>query len=229
MRIARPRRLGVAVVSVGLAGALAGCTTHAPPPISAHDLSKAVDFPEFTVYWSGTEVDGVPVTAADNFGDFNEDGGGFTVYYGDCEGRGTFRTAGCTLPLRITTSLYSPHSDASYGPQHWLHLHGVQAVVYHGGDYIEVYTDHQTIDIAADSPERALDAALALRPLNRTPTDGDPAFPPTSYRVNPTQAELDGNSGATGPTGTTGTTGVTGATTGLAPAAALEPTPNSQS
>ena len=219
-------------MSVGVAAALAGCTTHQPPPISALDLANAHQFPEFTVYWSGTEVDGVPVTAADNLGDFNEDGGGFTVYYGDCEGRGTFHTAGCTLPLRITTSLYSPHSDASYGPQHWLTLHGVRAVVYHGGDDIEVYTDRQTIDIAADGPARALDAAIALRPLNRKASPGDPAFPQFAFPVDPTQAELDGGagaSGASGATGTTGATGATGATTSQLPAAALQPTPSAQS
>jgi len=228
MRIARTRRARAAAVSVGLAAALAGCTTHGPPPISAQDLAKAGEFPEFTVYWSGTSVDGVPVTAADNLGDFNENGGGFTVYYGDCEGRGTFHTAGCTLPLRITTSIYSPHSDASYGPQHWLTLHGVPAVVYHGGDYIEVYTDRQTIDIAADSPRRALDAALALEPLNRKPTAGDPAFPQPYYTVDPSEAELNGT-GATGATGASGASGVTGATTDLLPAPALEATPDANS
>jgi hypothetical protein len=224
MGIARLRRVHAAVVSVGIAAALAGCSTHGAVPISAADLKHAANFPEFTVYWAGTNVDGAPLTAADNLADFNA-GGGFTVYYGDCEGRGTFHTAGCTLPLRITTALYSPHSDASYGPQHWLTLHGVPVVVYHAGLDIEVYTDHQTIDIAADSLKRALAAALALEPLNRTPTASFPAFPQPFYKVDPTQAELDGGTGASG---ATGSTGMTGATTDLSPSAGLEPTPSTE-
>ena len=57
----------------------------------------------------------MPLTAADNLSDFNSSAG-FALYYGDCEGRGPLHTAGCTLPLKITTVLYSPHSDASFGP-----------------------------------------------------------------------------------------------------------------
>ena len=43
-------------------------------------------FKQFTVYWAGMSVDGVPLTAADNLSDFNSSVG-FALYYGDCEAR----------------------------------------------------------------------------------------------------------------------------------------------
>jgi hypothetical protein len=201
---------------------LAGCTTHPAPPITATALASARTWKEFTVYWAGLEVNGAPLTGAVSPLYFYAPVG-FTMYYGDCEGRGILHDEGCTLPLKITTSVYHPHSDAAFGPQHWLQLHGVPAVVYHGGDDIEIYTDRMDIDIAADSPARALAAAEALKPFNRTPTPDFPAFPQPFYTPNPSQAQLNAQAGATGPTG------VTGATSDIAPPPALEPTPSSNS
>jgi hypothetical protein len=226
MGIAHPclkllRRLPI--VGILAAGAvLGGCTTHPVPPISAQGLASARAFKEFTVYWAGPKVNGAPLTGAVSPRYFYAPVG-FTAYYGTCEGRGILRDQGCTLPLKITTSVYSPHSDAPFGPQRWLTLHGVPAVVYHGGKDIEIYTDRMDIDIAADSPARALAAARALEPFNRTPTPGFPAFPQPYYTPNLSQAEINAQAGATG------TTGVTGATSDIAPPAALEPAPSSNS
>jgi hypothetical protein len=206
---------------VGVGAALAGCTTHAVPPISAAAIAPEREgphkFKEYTVYWSGMEVDGTRLTDADSptlFGLYAPVG--FTLYYGNCQGRGTLRDGGCTLPLKITTSIYTAHSDASYGTQHWTAIHGVPAVVYDGGDAIEIYTDHQDIDIVADTPARAADAARALEPFNRIPSPGWPAFPQPVYTPDPPQAQLNGD---------TGPTGVTGATTTIAPPSQLEPAP----
>jgi hypothetical protein len=231
MRLGRPRGApcrtlaGAAVLAA--TAVLAGCTTHAAPAISAADLKEARQFPEFTVYWAGLTVDGEPLTAADNLANFVS-GIGFALYYGDCEGRGTFHTAGCALPLKITTALYQPHTDASFGPLTTVTLRGVPAVVYHGGDDIEIYTDHQTIDIAADTPARARAAVRALEPFNRTPTASFPAFPQPYYHPDPTQQELDAEMG-TGASGPTGPTGATGTTSDISPPPALEPTPAASS
>jgi hypothetical protein len=208
-----------------LAGALAvavilsGCAmhTHAAPPISASDLSSARAFNRYTVYWAGREVDGVPLTAADNLYNFNTSAG-FAMYYGDCVGRGPFHAGGCTLPVKITTLLYQPHSYASLGPQRRVRLRGMPAVIFGVGDEIEIYTDRQAIDIAADSPRRALAAAAALKTFNRTPTADFPAFPQPYFQpgISAEQLALEAASGPSGPTG---------ATSDIAPPAALEPTP----
>ena len=220
MRLAHPRlRQRLPIVGILAAAAvLAGCTTHPAPPISAAALASARAFRSYTDYWAGLEVGGVPLTQADTPQYFYAPVG-FTAYYGNCEGRGILHDQGCNLPLKITTSVYSPHSDAPFGPQHWLQLHGVPAVVYHGGDDIEIYTDRMDIDIAADSPTRAQAAAEALKPFNRTPSPGFPAFPQPVYTPNVSKAQLNAPAGASGPTG------ATGATSDVAPPAALEPAP----
>jgi hypothetical protein len=215
-RVQRRALAGVLAAAV----TLGACTTHPAPLISARDLQQARAFKRFTVYWAGRLVDGVPLTAADNLYNFNSSVG-YAMYYGDCEGRGTFHTAGCTLPLKITTVIYEAHSNASLGIQHNVRLRSVPAVIFGGGDDIEIYTDRQAIDIVADSPHRALAAVAALEPFNRTPTRDFPAFPQPYFQPGLTQQQLDAQADAA-PTGTTG------ATSDIAPPAALEPSPTPQ-
>jgi hypothetical protein len=221
----RTRRwLGIPAVATAVA-VLAGCTTHPAPAISAFDLARARQFKELTVYWAGTEVDGVPLTAADNLYDFVS-AIGFAMYYGNCEGRGNLHASGCTLPLKITTVRYVPHSDASFGPLRWVHLprlNDVPAVIYNGGDDMEIYTDRQAIDIVADSPARAVAAVNALRPFNRTPSASFPAFPKPFFTPDLSPEQIAAAAG--GSTGLTGLTGATGATADIQPPPGLEPAP----
>jgi len=96
------------------------------------------------------------------------------------------------------------------------------AVIYHGGDDIELYTDKMNVDIVADSPQRAITAAEDLRPFNRGTSPDWPAFPKPYFTPNPTQAQLNALAAATGPTT------ATGATSSIGPPAALEPTPSAR-
>jgi hypothetical protein len=211
----RPRQRLAVVGILAAAAVLAGCATHPAPPISASALASARAFKEYTAYWAGLQVNGVRLTQIDTPLYFYAPVG-YTAYYGNCGGRGILHDQGCNLPLKITTSVYSPHSDAAFGPQQWVQLHGVPAVVYHGGNDIEIYTDRMDIDIAADSPARARAAAEALRPFNRTPSPGFPAFPQPVYPPNVSRAQLNA---------ATGSTGATGATSDVVPPPALEPAP----
>ena len=232
MNAPRARRFRFsAVAAIALAVVLAGCTTHSATAISAFDLWQAQQFKEFTVYWAGRDVGGVKLTAADNLSNFVSSSIGITLYYGDCEGRGPLHTAGCTLPLTITTVRYSPHSDSTFGPLVWTELRGVPAVVYHGGQNIEMYTFHEAVDINADSKGRALAAVRALEPFNRKASRYFPAFPAPLFKPGLSWAQLDalaatGPSGATGANGASGASGATGPTSSLRPPPALEPTPS---
>jgi hypothetical protein len=201
-----------------LGAVLSGCATHTVAPISATALAAARTFKEYTVYWAGLEVDGVRLTDADSpVYDNLYAPVGFIMYYGNCENRGALHDGGCTLPLRITTTIYTPHSDASFGPQRWVQIHGVPAVIYDSGKEIEIYTDRQNVDIVADSAKRALAAAAALTPFNRAASASFPAFPQPVYTPNPPQ--VNGSSGPVGPTG---------ATSAIAPPPELEPAPMPQ-
>lgn len=196
----------LAKLAVGLTAAvlLAGCSTHPAPPISASQLAAARAFKGYTIYWAGRSIDGIPLTAADDGSNpttYNQTIG-VTLYYGNCESDGVLHVGGCTLPLKITTVLYVPHSNVSLGQQKNVTLRGVPAVIFGGGDDIEIYTDRQSIDIVADNPRRALQAAAALEPFNRVPTANFPAFPYPQFKpgVPPSAlATADGATGASGP------------------------------
>jgi hypothetical protein len=209
-------RRATLTAAVAAAVVVGGCTTHQVSPISAATLAAARTFKSYTVYWAGMSVGGAPLTQADSPLSFYA-AVGFTMYYGNCESRGRLHDGGCMLPAKITTSVYSPHSDAAFGPQQWIVIHGVPAVVYDGGDNIEIYTDRMDVDIVADSPARAMAAANALSPFNRAVTPYFPAFPQPYYTPNPTQAQLNAQA--------TGATTAIGATSPIGPPAALEPTP----
>jgi hypothetical protein len=213
----RARQTALAGI-VAATAALAGCTTHQVPPLSATAITAARGFKEFTVYWAGLRVGNAQLTEADSpLYFYNSPQIGFTMYYGNCEPRGGLRDGGCTLPLKITTAFYTAHSDASFGPQRWTYFHGVPAVIYDGGDDIEIYTQSKQVDIVADSPARALEAARALTPFNRGVSVADPAFPPPYYTPNPSEAELNAPPA--------GATTATGATSAITPPAVLDPTP----
>jgi len=199
--------------ALAAAAILAACTTHPAPPISAQALRSARSFKEYTVYWAGPSVDGTPLTAANSPLYFYAPVG-FAMYYGDCEGRGTFHAGGCTFPLRITTSIYSAAQDPSSRPLRRLLVHGVPAVAYNQGRNIEVYTDRMGVNIVADTPARAIDAARALRLFNRRASAGFPAFPEPVFQPRPAQAPEPPRSGPTG---------VTGATSDIGPPSTLEP------
>jgi hypothetical protein len=167
MRGSSVRRLVGACALIGLLGALSGCSTHPPPPISAAELQLARDFRLFTFYWVGPSFQGIDLTAADSKRDYDATVG-MRVYYGNCEKPPSIlSTGGCKLPLEIATVLYRPHSNVGLGPLRETVIRGAPAVIYNGGSSIELYTGHLAIDIYAASPQLALAAARALVPLNR--------------------------------------------------------------
>ncbi len=177
-------------------------------------MDAAQHFKEFTVYWVGKTIDGIPLTAADNLADFHS-GVGFALYYGDCGSRGGLHTGGCVLPLKVTTDLYTPHSDFSFGPQHWVLVHRVPAVVYHGGRDIEIYTDRQTIDIAArHAAARERRGPVALEPVQPHPrprASPRSRSPTTRRTLARTQADISSTFSAGDRPAPTGATGATSA------------------
>ncbi len=167
MRRATPRRLvGVCALVIGL-GLLAGCTTHAPPPIAPAELQLAREFPFFTTYWVGSDFQGIQLTAADSQRDYDATVG-MRVYYGTCgKSSSILSTSGCKLPLEIATVLYHAHTNEGLGARREEVIRGVPAEVFAGGSSIELYAGRLAIDVYAADPRLARAAAAALRPLNR--------------------------------------------------------------
>jgi hypothetical protein len=162
----RAPRLAASLLALATLAALSGCGTHAPPPLSEHDINVARRFTVYNVYWVGRWFQGVPLTAADFRREYNPQVG-LGVYYGNCETKGSLLGAGtCTLPLEIRSVCYVQHHNAGLGPHHSVHIRGVPGVIFDGGKSIELYSAHVAIDIYADTPARALAAARRVYPLN---------------------------------------------------------------
>ena len=200
------KRVGVIVAALALGALIGGCATAAPPPVTAAQLSYARSFDLYTVYWAGRRIDGVPLTQADGMGSYDEHYG-VTLSYGDCEHKSLLSLGGCTVPVRITTVLYVPHSNVSFGHYRYIRMHGVRALLANGGDEIELYTGPVAIDVVGANAKITRDAAAALRPFNRPVSADWPAFPPPDYQPGVSYAQLGKQASATGDTGTIGPPG----------------------
>lgn len=154
---------GIALLALGGCGS----PTHSARGISAGDLRLTRQFGDFAIYWAGEQFQNVPLTAADSEIDYDP-AIGMRMYYGDCEKQSSpLSSVGCRLPLEVNTVVYKAHSNDGLGPHRNTTLRGVPAVVFDSGRSIELYTGRDfAIDIYADSPNRALAAAAALRPAN---------------------------------------------------------------
>jgi len=200
------RRAILAAATLAAAGVLAGCATGPAPPVSKNQLTYARSFALYTVYWAGPRLDGFPLTQADGIGDYNSHVG-VTLYYGNCEHKSLLALGGCTLPLRITTVLYLPHSNVSFGRYRSIRMHGVPAVITAGGDEIELYTGDVAVDVYGATPKITRDAAEHLTSFNRPATAAWPAFTPPQYQPGVSYAQLGKQAQATGDTGTVGPPG----------------------
>jgi hypothetical protein len=184
---------------LALTGLLAGCATHPAPPIPAKQLAYAHSFSLFTLYWAGKSVDGIPLTEADGLGDYNPQIG-VTLFYGNCEHKSIMQFGGCTLPLKITTVWYVPHSNVSLGKRRNIRMHGVPGVIFNGGDEIELYTDAMAVDVVGATPKLTLAGARHLTTFNRHPTAAWPAFPPPQFTPGVSLKQLAAERAARGAT-----------------------------
>lgn len=156
----------------------AGCGTSQPKRIAVAELAEARAFPYFTVYWVGPSFAGRPLTAADGVQAYKQKAGD-SVYYGDCvSGNGLLGSAGCLLPLKVTSSIWALHSNVDLGPQRNTIIRGVPAAIFDGGRSIELYSGRLVIDLLSNDSAHAYAAAQLLRPLNAQGDDRGPLPPP---------------------------------------------------
>jgi hypothetical protein len=172
-----------APVATLLAAALlvGGCATNQPAPLTVRELAEAQTFPFYRVYWVGPRFDSYSLVAADGRQNYSS-GVGDSVYYGNCLPGKTSALdgGGCELPLRVTTLIYTRQANASLGAQRNTLLRGVPAVIYNGGDTVELYSGRVAIEVFSDDLSEALRAIMALRPIN-APGSAAGALPPPVY------------------------------------------------
>ena len=158
-----------APIAVLLAAALlaGGCATSQPAPITVRELAEAQTFPFYRVYWAGPRFGAYRLVAADGRQNYTSSVGD-SVYYGNCLPGKTSALdgGGCELPLRVTTLIYTRQANASLGAQRNTILRGVPAVIYNGGDTVELYSGRVAIEVFSDDLSEALRAIRALRPIN---------------------------------------------------------------
>jgi hypothetical protein len=157
---------GALAVALGvLAG---GCGTSRPAPVTVSELAEAQTFPYYPVYWVGPRLRSYALAAVDGRKSYSASTGD-GVYYGNCvPGKSSALNGhGCELPLRVITTLYQLHANVALGnPQRNVLLRGVPAIVYDGGDSIELYSGRLMIEVFSDGPAEALRAVSLLRPIN---------------------------------------------------------------
>jgi hypothetical protein len=158
-----------APVAILLAAALfaGGCATSQPAPITVRELAEAQTFPFYRVYWVGPRFGSYSLVAADGRQNYSSSIGD-SVYYGNCLPGKTsaLNGSGCELPLRVATLIYTRQANASLGAQRNTILRGVPAVIYNGGDTVELYSGRVAIEVFSDDLSEALHAIGQLRPIN---------------------------------------------------------------
>lgn len=160
---------------------VSGCANVQPGPLGTGALAEAQTFPFFRVYWVGPRFGSEPLAAADGLRNYIPTAGD-SVYYGDCAtGKGAgLGGSGCVLPLQVTTLVYARHANAPLGAQRNTVLRGVPAVIFDGGDSIELYTGRLAVEVFSESLSDGLRAVSALRPLN-APGSATAPLPPPVY------------------------------------------------
>ena len=141
-------------------------------PTATFGLDEARAFDEFPLYSAGGLVDGLPLVAVLR----REDAADFVSFiYGDCV---PSTDSGCVPPAEIQVwpscrrhlALYDAAPEAGPTPER-VTVRGVPAAFLEGGTRIEIQTRSSTVVVFADSRERALRLASALRPV------GEPSLP----------------------------------------------------
>ena len=189
--MARPRPRALAVLSMLAASlcapVLGGCAnTLQDQPIPHNELEGMLLTP-YPVYWLGGSFDGLQITEV-----ARDPSGSFTVQYGNCSEGGQ---STCVTPLTIITSPdngFVPGEGAR--PQH-VHVSVRNVTGYLGehGTSLSIPTAGVVVDIYAQTPPLAREAAATAVPINYPGAPGSPLAPPlpnTGYGERPLPSQI---------------------------------------
>jgi hypothetical protein len=157
-----PSLLAVLVGLCAIAVSSCGDTVQ-DQPIDTGLLERLVGRP-YPIYWLGGVFHGLAIT---NIG--GDPGGAYTIQYGDCT-QGGQNT--CVAPLLVVTSPDNSFRPGASTPHRLVRLRGVHAVLAQEGQTIEVPTGGVVVDIYANDPSLAREAAATMVPINRVGLPG---------------------------------------------------------
>jgi hypothetical protein len=153
-------------------------------PIPHNTLEGLIVAP-YPVYWVGGVFRHMQVSEATH-----DPGGAFSVQYGDCVigGQST-----CVPPLRIVTSPDNSFAPGGATSARRTAIRGVAAIVALGGDTIEIPTAGVMLDIYANNPRLAAEAAATAVPIGEPGVPGGPlpaALPDTGFADTPLPSQM---------------------------------------
>lgn len=149
-------------------------------PIASSTLEKLVSERGFPIYWLGGTFERLAITNVER-----DPSGAFTIHYGDCTEGGQNT---CITPLTVVTSPDNSFHPGEETTRQIASIRGVRSVVAQQGDTIEIPTGGVLVDIYANSPQLAADAARVATPINQFALPGarlPTALPDTGYSQQP--------------------------------------------
>jgi hypothetical protein len=133
-------------------------------PDGTFSLAQARAFTDFPLYFAGEEADGLPLTAVlrrNDTADF------VSFVYGDCAADSD---SGCAPPAEVQVWPRGVRGPSAYDPSApgtpvstATELRDLPAALFEDGTRVELYGEHSTIVVFADSRRRGLAIAAALR------------------------------------------------------------------
>jgi len=182
----RPGATALAVLAVLFAVALGACGNVLQDQPIGHNILETTMLARYPVYWLGGSFQGHAITEV-----AQDPGGATSIQYGDCleGGQGT-----CVPPLRVVTSPDNSFlPGGASAPSRAASVRGVSAVLAQAGDTVEIPTGPVVVDIYAQSPRLAADAAQTVVPINEIGEPQAPlpaTLPDTGFADTPLKSQM---------------------------------------
>ncbi len=175
------RRPMLAAVALGCALGVGACgNTLQEQPVAPSILEPLVAQEQFPVYWLGGAFRGLGITRV-----ARDPSGSYQILYGHCTVGGE---SACTTPLQIVTSPDNSFLPGGGAPQRQVPIRGVSAVARGGGETLVVATGGVVVDLYANSPKLARQAATAMVTIGAPGAPGAPLprpLPNTGFAAKP--------------------------------------------
>jgi hypothetical protein len=154
-------------------------------PVAPNTLESLIAAHEYPVYWLGNTFHRLSLSEV-----AHDNGGAYTVQYGNCVSGGQFT---CAAALSIVTS--PENSFIAHGPAglRTRPKRAVSAFVSRDGQTIEIPTGAVVVSVRADSAALARAAARTLVPINGVGLPGAPlprALPSSDFATEPLPSQL---------------------------------------